>query len=78
VKNRLALSEHGGRSFYGNKRRFGIGDGPELMATSRRNEVFEVHPFGSGCSERLKILPSGSLNQATFAPVGEVQMPNAS
>jgi hypothetical protein len=38
----------------------------------------ELHFFSSGCSETLKIFPSGSLNQATFAPVGEVQMPSSS
>lgn len=38
----------------------------------------EVHFFSSGCSERLKIFPSGSLNQATFAPEGEVQIPSSS
>jgi hypothetical protein len=37
-----------------------------------------VQTVGSGCSERLNVLPSGSLNQATFAPVGEVQMPDSS
>ena len=31
----------------------------------------------SGCSETLKVFPSGSLNQATLAPVGEVQIPES-
>jgi hypothetical protein len=38
----------------------------------------EDQPFSAGCSEMLRVFPSGSLNQATFAPVGEVQMLNSS
>jgi hypothetical protein len=46
--------------------------------TARSINGQEVQTFSSGCSERLKVFPSGSLNQATFAPVGEVQMPSSS
>ncbi len=41
------------------------------------NVVHWLH-FHSGCSERLRVFPSGSLNQATRAPVGEVQIPDSS
>src|SRR5262249_3999680 len=34
--------------------------------------------FHSGCSDTLNVFPSGSLNHATFDPVGVVQMPNSS
>ncbi len=48
------------------------------MPTNRNLQGKFSHFFSSGCSERLKIFPSGSLNHATFAPVGEAQMPSSS
>jgi Copper resistance protein D len=38
----------------------------------------DTHHFPSGCSETLRVFPSGSLNQATLAPVGEVQISESS
>ena len=35
-------------------------------------------PGRAQCSERLSVLPSGSLNQATLVPPGAVQMPRSS
>jgi hypothetical protein len=56
-----------------------VADYPELTDKWESNQrPCEVQPFSSGCSEMLRVFPSGSLNQATFAPVGEVQMHNSS
>ena len=49
-----------------------------VRASEIESGVLEVQNFGSGCSEMLKVFPSGSLNHATFAPVGDVQIPNSS
>ena len=49
---------------------------PTKLESNQRS--CEVQPFSSGCSEILRVFPSGSLNQATFAPVGEVQILNSS
>jgi hypothetical protein len=49
-----------------------------FIVSFSRLHACEIYLFSSGCSEMLKVFPSGSLNQATFAPVGEIQMPSSS
>lgn len=49
----------------------------QFHACSAADDI-PCHFFSSGSSETLKVFPSGSLNQATFAPDGEVQMPSSS
>ena len=63
----------------------GVGEGPflEIQRHVNRRGSRNLLQLTEGttdpqCSEMLKVLPSGSLNQATRAPPGDVQIPNSS
>jgi hypothetical protein len=56
----------------------GVAENTEILRHKGDQASRQVYVFRSGCSETLKVFPSGSLNQATFAPVGEIQMPSSS